>query len=345
MILYGKNITAKDDMLQKMPLTYIYNQLREPQADVNAKIRQLRIIRTMDTKQYAFLKKQLPYFVCGIFHPPYRRIENFGYTEYFIVDIDHISEKDMSISEIRNKVQQDERVRMCFVSPGEDGLKILFKLSERCYDAAIYSVFYKAFIRSFAQHYHFEQVVDTKTSDVARACFISVDEQVYANVDAATINLKSFIDTENLSAFLSLKKELEKESKPEQSTKEKQEEKTENNNTNEPDVEAIQKIKSILNPKANQNLNKPPVYVPDELENIMNALTVYVTKAGVQLIEIVNIQYGKKLKFTLGLQHAEINLFYGKKGFSVVKSPRSGTNQDLNDLMSDLIQTFLYELI
>jgi hypothetical protein len=51
MILYGKNITAKDDMLQKMPLTYIYNQLREPQADVNAKIRQLRIIRTMDSKQ------------------------------------------------------------------------------------------------------------------------------------------------------------------------------------------------------------------------------------------------------------------------------------------------------
>lgn len=37
------------------------------------------------------------------------------------------------------------------------------------------------------------------------------------------------------------------------------------------------------------------------------------------------------------LKQAEINLFFGKKGFSVVQSPRTGTNAELNQLMADLI--------
>ena len=46
----------------------------------------------------------------------------------------------------------------------------------------------------------------------------------------------------------------------------------------------------------------------------------------------------------LGKREAEINLFYGKRGFSVVQTPRSGTNAELNDLMAELIDNFLLSL-
>lgn len=78
---------------KKVTVEYLYYSLRNPKPDVEARIRQLRIIRDLDKKQYSLLKRQLPYVVCGMFNPPYRKTENFAYTEYFIVDIDHFQRK------------------------------------------------------------------------------------------------------------------------------------------------------------------------------------------------------------------------------------------------------------
>ncbi|GEM_PF-4480513 len=38
-----------------------------------------------------------------------------------------------------------------------------------------------------------------------------------------------------------------------------------------------------------------------------------------------------------------INIFYGKRGFSVVQSPKTGTDKDANELMVDVINSFLME--
>ena len=43
----------------------------------------------------------------------------------------------------------------------------------------------------------------------------------------------------------------------------------------------------------------------------------------------------------MGVRLGEINLFYGKRGFSVVQSPRSGTSDELNRLLADLITSYL----
>ena len=107
----------------------------------------------------------------------------------------------------------------------------------------------------------------------------------------------------------------------------------------DPDKEAMDRIKQLLNPKAKKE--RQPVFVPQELEEMMAALKPYVEQAGVAIAEVINIQYGKKIRFKMGMKQAEVNLFYGKKGFSVVQSPRTGTNADLNQLMADLITGFI----
>lgn len=319
-------------MLQKVPVKYLYDSLRHPRPDIVSSIRQLRIVRELDNKQYSLLKRKLPYLVCGMFNPPYRRTENFAYTEYFIIDIDHLSEKGLSLADTRKRIEKDTRTVLSFVSPGEDGLKVLFKFKERCYDSGLYSLFYKSFLSIFSEQYALQQVVDVRTSDVTRACFISIDPEAYYNPQADVIDLNAFI-ADNPYALLEQKRMQDLQEKKLVATSKNE------SNPSDPDATAMERIKLLLNPKPHKE--KPPVYVPKELNDIITDLKSYIEQAGVVVSEIINIQYGKKIRFEMGLKKAEVNLFFGKRGFSVVQSPRSGTNAELNKLMADLVTTFI----
>lgn len=72
-------------------------------------------------------------------------------------------------------------------------------------------------------------------------------------------------------------------------------------------------------------------------------LRLCVSEKGVAITEVLNISYGKKLRFKIGLKQAEINLFFGKQGFSVVQSPRTGTDAEMNRLMADVVEAFIVE--
>lgn len=333
MLSCGKNITAKDDVLKKVPLTHLYNSLRNPKEDVARLVSNLRIVRTINSKLYSELKRRLPYIVCAHFNPPHRKSDNFAYTEYFIIDIDHLSSKELSVSEVKSKLMKDDRIMLLFLSPGEDGLKAIFKLTQRCYDAGLYAIFYKHFLKEFSKEHNLEMVIDTKTSDVSRACFISIDADAYYNPSARCVNMYDYASPDNPQALFEIKRETEKEEK-----------------TNTPQIkstaddEAIKKIKALLNPKSTKP-EKPEPYIPEQLNEIMDELQTYLNNAGVILYEVKNIQYGKKLRLKVGSRLGEINLFYGKHGFSVVRSPRTGTSAEVNELMSALIEEFLISLI
>ena len=338
MLSVGTNLISQADALKKVKVDYLYHSLRNPKPDIKAKVVQLRIIRNLDTKQYAVLKRQLPYVVCATFKPPFRKTENFAFTEYFILDIDHLYEKGMDLHEVRRKIQSDNRVMLCFLSPSEDGLKVLFRLKERCYDAGLYSLFYKVFLKEFSKQYELEQAIDERTSDVCRACFISIDDAAYYNPLAEPVDLDTYIQRDDVSALFELKSSLVKEIKEVEKTS------TNVSVDPEPDAEVIKRVKALLNPKAVAHEKVEP-YVPQQLNEIMDDLKTYVEGTGIQLYEIINIQYGKKLRFKMGLKLGEINLFYGKNGFSVVQSPRSGTSADFNELMAQLVQSFIYMLV
>lgn len=332
MIQAGNSIITSGDPLQKITVEHLYHSLKNPKPEIINKIRQLRIVRSIDHKQYSQLKKQLPYFVCGIFNPNIRRIENFAFSEYFVIDIDHITEKGLDIDQLRKKLETDTRLMMSFVSPGEDGLKLLFRLSDRCYDAGIFSLFYKAFLSDFSNQYNLEQVADSRTSDVSRACFISYDPNTIYKPDADRVDLNVYIDTKNSFELFKEKKELS-ESDNKIST-EIQSDRV------DVDEDVVLKIKSILQTSPPKS-QKPEAYVPEQLNDIINDLQGYITETGVIVKEIVNISYGKKIKAVVGLKEAEVNLFYGKRGFSVVQSPRTGTSKEMNELLSGLIDSFL----
>ena len=336
MLLFGTNIQSAADELKKVQEEYLYNSLRNPKPTIAATIQQLRIVYSMDAKAYAQLKRRLPYFVCGQFNPPFRRKENFAYTESFILDFDHLSSKQLSMKTIRDNIMKDEQVMMCFTSPSEDGLKVMFRLKERCYDAGLYSIFYKAFAATFAMRHNLTQVTDSKTSDVARACFISIDPNAYFNPNSIPVDIKAYLDESNPDLLFKIKHEQDEHDKVIKKSDDEQVPLPK-----DPDKDILTRIRQQLNPKAQLPVEQHPAYVPERLNEIIAELKLFIEETGLQVTEIINIQYAKKIRARLGQKEAEVNLFYGKRGFSVVISPRFGTNEELNELLADLIKAFL----
>lgn len=333
MLQAGKQIYQLQDPLVKITPEYLYHAVKKPKPAVESAIRQLRLVKNMDIKRYRELKRHLPYVVTGIFHPPVRRTENFAWASHFMLDIDHLSAKEITPEQLKAKLVGDTRIVLMFTSPGEDGLKILFCLKEKLYDAARYSLFYRAFVDQFSAQYQLAQVADTRTSDVTRACFVSSDPNAFYNPKAEAVAAEKFIDFNNYMEVKQLKtawKSREKEEKEKLPTPPKP----------ELEEDALLKIKKTLNPNFKPRREKH-IFIPDEIEQVSHLVTEKMEEQGIATTGAVGIHYGKKFKFALGNKKAEINLFYGKKGFSVVISPRHGTNKELNEVCQQLMINWL----
>ena len=334
--MFGTNITSADDQLMKVPVEYFYNSLKNPKPNNEARIRQLRIVYELDSKQYSKAKRALPYIVCGIFKPEIRRKENFAYTEFFIVDIDKLHSKGQSAQDLRKRLEEDPRVMMCFLSPSEDGLKLMFRLKERCYDSGLYSVFYKEFIRRFAKQYELEQVVDTVTSDVSRACFISIDHDAYYNPGCELVDMEEVVSTQNPTEFFDTTHEhkaLEAEEKEKSYSVHKQE------RQKDPEKEVMDEIKQRLGVRPQPK--KRAAFIPPELETEMAKLYYYIEKTGIYIKEVTNINYAKQITIQVGTKTGCVNLFYGKRGFTPVITAKTETDNELNQLLLAVISNYL----
>lgn len=337
MLQAGRNILQADDPLVKVQVDYLYHSVRFPKPEVATAIRQLRLVKTLDEKRYGQLKRNLPYIVCGIFNPPVRRTENFAWIDHFILDFDHLSEKGMTNESLKAKLSTDPHVVMLFVSPGNDGVKALFQLGEKCYDHGKYSLFYKVFARKFSQQYQLDQVIDPRASDVTRACFISYDPDAFYNEKPETVNMQNYIDYENAEQVRELRLMVKEEDKQQLailSTEPKGIDKQ------AIDDDVLNKIKATLNPRFKTKLEKH-IFVPEEIDKVISLIISSMNELGITTLETINIHYGKKFRFQVGLKQAETNIFYGKKGYSVVQSPRNGTDNQFNELTAQIISEIL----
>lgn len=339
MLLSGTNIRLAGEKMQPISIKEMYEKISNPDMKTASLIRELRCVKLIDPKRYHEVKRNLPYVVCGHFTPEYRKLENFAYTECFIIDIDNLVTNGYDPDSIKAKIAADERVVLCFLSPGGDGVKALFVLKERCYDSGTFKLFYKEFASRLAAEMHLENVIDTCTCDVSRACFLSHDSNAYINLDAVKVDLSAYINTESALQLFDLKHKHKQKEKEEAAMAASNTE-TEHA-TKEPEPDIMQRIHAQLKKSGVPIHKKPEVYVPKEITNIMDGLKQNIENLGVSIDEMIDIHYGKKLRMSGGGQMAEVNIFYGKRGFSVVESPRKGTSGKFNEAIGNIIRQHL----
>lgn len=326
MLSIGYFITQAQDKLEKISPDEIVKRITANSGKLYENIIQLRNLMSIDLIAYRKMKTMLPYIVCGNFNPQFRKSENFAFVEYCIIDIDHLSNADKTVEGLKSTLINDERVFIAFASPGNDGLKIMFKLSERCYDAAKYKLFYQEFALQLSKQYSLSGAIDTRTSDVTRACFLSYDSNVIYNPSATAIVIEPFIENKFF------QKGKQNEEFKEHSAK------IDNQNLSIDD-DILNQIKQKLNP--NFKPKEKNIFVPEELDNLIPLIIEKMIELGLTLSKIEGIHYGKKIKIELGVKWAELNIFYGKKGYSVVKTPKSGSNADLCEVAYQIIKKII----
>lgn len=338
--MYGKSIITTQDPLVPISLESVAQKLINPERDVQDLVQQLHIIRSLDNNRYQQKKKQLPYIICGHFSPSIRHNAHFLYTTHFILDIDHISDKHIDIDELFSQLCSDNRVVLAFHSPSGDGIKLIFELKHKCSDPGIYKLFYKAFCLKYSEQYQLEDMLDTRTCDVARACFLSQDKHTYFNTKPELIDINHYIDMEDAHTLFSLSKEIDETFLP---SEQKRDEEDKAYQQKDPNNDVMSKIKALLIPKAAKKQAEKMVYVPEILNDIEIELKEILINTGA-IVEFSDINYGKKIHVRVASKEAEVNLFYGKKGFSIVESPKKGTSSEMNELIHAVIQGYIEQL-
>jgi hypothetical protein len=338
---YGEAITSVvPKELKRVDLEFLANAIMEPLPGLDIQTDRLRRVGGLDAKAYQKLKKELPYITCGIFQPPYRKTENFVHIECLMIDFDHLSEKQTTPEQLKKKLKEDDRIALMFTSPGGDGLKVLVVLKEPFKDSGKYTLFYKLFIAAFARDAGLAQVVDKRTSDAARATFLCHDAEAYYNPFYQPVDVAAFIDFDSslqVDEARALAKEQEVEHKQ---LVAEQKVLVEVEDDPLPD-ETLSEIKKKLNPKYRPKPHKRDFFVPEKVMQLEAELRLRCAEAGIDITESEDIQYGRQLAFAAGGHQAEINLFYGKKGFSVVKSTKSMCSDELNDMVYNLVMELI----
>ncbi|MDD3012025.1 MAG: hypothetical protein PHU97_11980, partial [Bacteroidales bacterium] len=105
----------------------------------------------------------------------------------------------------------------------------------------------------------------------------------------------------------------------------------------------LEKIRKKLNPDARIK-STISYYVPEILHETIGPITQKAEETGLSIKNVGDISYGKKITFEFKHHVAEINLFYGKNGFKVVKSPKRGHYPPLAEVAFLLVHNAIAQM-
>lgn len=321
------NLLDTATALQPATLEALFHRLRDDAA-LRDDTERLRRVKQLDASAFTRLKTRLPYFCCGQFRGGVRRSEHFEQIEAWVLDIDHYSGDEAALADLRARLQADDRVALLFRSPGGDGLKLVFRLLEPCTDTKVFSDAYKAFAFAFGEQYGLGKYLDFRTSDVTRVCFFAHDALAYINPMAERVDWRALLPERAQPALAGLFAEAEASAdRAADAGADPAPEKPGRSHGIHPDTYAD--ILRKLQVRARPNPLKRDVFVPEAIALALPVVQATLEAQGIQVAEVRDINFGKQLALKCGNDTAEINLYYGKRGFSVVQVPKRNTNESL----------------
>jgi hypothetical protein len=328
-VYVGKKVTdGALDVWEKTTLSNLAQKIIAPEDSLKAGIQGLRRLKTIDIRKYALQKRNLPYFICATFQDNRRVLANFQAIDALVIDFDHLPESALDPAEVRNLVGKDSRVSLAFISPGGDGVKIIVKLQTPVRDPEIYSRLYKAFVTDFARHHQIHCHPDMVTHDVTRICFLSFDLDCIFNPEATAIAPEQWVNLYPSSEDLfheSVVSDTEPNPLPVSIP---------SANLTPVVKPGSDQLRAILFPEKKIIQTNPNEDIP-QLNLLVHMLQDKLGEYGLQLVEATNIQYGKKIRVQYGLKFGEVNVF------SIVKSPKHGTDKEVMEALYNLINSLV----
>jgi hypothetical protein len=327
MLFFGKNIRlSPPETLEEISFENLFNLITDPTSELANQSLRLRRIVELDKKVYGSLKLQLPYFIVASFRDNIRHSDNFLEIGAIIIDFDDCFKTPIQANDLKLKITKQPEVCLAFTSPNGRGVKLVCLLEEPITDSLLFKNYYLDFARNLADRLNILGTLDTRTSDTTRICFLAHDLSAYFKPNALKLNWKLWAEKNHQEILKEAEENLSANLKPIIS-----------NNIH-------RQLQLIVNPKAPVRQKMPP-HVPALLLTISDELRLILENNGLTVSEIKPINYGLKFQCVMVSSHAEINVFYGKRGFSVVKSPKTMVSQELNEKVYQLIFDYLFNTI
>lgn len=330
-IFYRGEISSSNPALVSTNVESIITAIRTD-SKLKEQVGLLRRVLKVDYEAYRRQKTRLPFFIGAQFEEGVRRMDRLISVSSFVLDIDHCFQGLPFDRDLVGELKSDRRIYFMFRSPSGSGLKIVFLLSRPIEQPKQFTDFYRTFVYKFSKQYQLQEYADTVTSDVTRVCFLSHDPDMHYNPLAIPVDVEEY----------TARTEEEETDQTEVSELKADTEKPLRNESSGPDKEQYRAILQKLGSRKAVQCRRN-VKVPHQLDALMPELQDQITHHGFVIEEVLNIQYGKKVKVVHESLWAEVNIFYGKKGFSVVLSPKRGSDPDLGEVVERLAHEAISE--
>jgi hypothetical protein len=332
MLYAADRLLDSNTVLQALSLEAVFHRVRDDAA-LREEIAQLRRVRRIDQAAYTRLKTRLPFFCAARFAGGIRRSAHFEQIAWMILDVDKLEGSEADLDALRARLCADERVALLFRSPGGNGLKLVFRLDSPCTDTKRFSDAYKGFAYAFAAQYGLERHLDFGTCDATRVCFYSSDPGAYINPMAEALAWQQYLPEQVQPVLVQalFSAPVEAEAAPEKPGR-----------SHQIHPETYADILKKLQTRARPNPLKRDVFVPEALQAAVPAVVQALSAEGIEVTEQRDIQFGCQFILRHGANTAGVNLFYGKKGFSVVLVPRRGDHPQLGDLAVFVTEQAIY---
>jgi hypothetical protein len=311
---FGTDCKQSDHQLKLIALQELYNFIIDSPPGIIEFSNTLRSVLRYSKERYSKLKTSLPYFCASVFDPPVRRMQHFRYANGMILDIDqkqHVSEKQIS------GFKNDLRIALGYISPSKMGIKLLILFDEPINDADIYTAVYKRFSTEFAATYHLMDKLDQRNSDISRISFICHDPGAWMQTEYIPVIWRDYYDFH--SHFPVVQDPVDAKQGISEHT--------------------YKLILDKLGSKAKTVKSKVPLMpeIEGRIEEIRTALAEY----EINLDMYEGLQYGAKLTVSMNNDKGELNVYFGKRGYSVVVSARKHTNIQLSQTARQIVEMIL----
>jgi hypothetical protein len=318
MLYLGKNISSKEE-LQPVAFDSVAQAIRKDHYSLAAKIESLRQLLQIDRGIYNQKKKELPYFCFSNFKGNLRRSENFISTSYLVLDIDKLAL--LQLNELKQKLPEDKRIRLFYQTPSGLGLKLIFEFSEEIKSAKEYHDLGYSFGLAFCREYQMESNLDKATIEVSRASFLSFDAEAHYNENPVLIE-----PSEYLLLGSQLSDLFELSNKPKEEVKK-----------SEPSVEVYKDILVKLGNKG-KRISTDGAVLSEFWLVFLKIMQPLLLSVACKMKETRSIAYG----IQICIEHengesGEANLYFGKKGYTVVRSNKATHQQMLNEILENII--------
>lgn len=328
MLFEGKNIRQSPPETL-LPITFLelFEKIINTKNELPHETTRLRRVAEVDKKVYTAMKVKLPYFIAASFKENIRNSDNFTEIYALLIDFDDCLKTPVQTNDLKRKIADQPDVTLAFTSPNGRGIKVICRLEEPITDIHLFKDYYLDFARNFAERLNILGTLDTRTSDVTRICFLAHDAAAHFNKNAMKLNWRLWAQNQP--------------NMPPQDLSTEQGTDLWTNSRPELNDDIHRQLRLKVNPKAPVRQKIPP-HVPVLLQTISQDVRLLLENNGITVSEIEPIHYGLKFSCIAATSLAEVNVFYGKKGFSVVKSAKTAVNDKLNDQVYRLIFDFLF---